>query len=331
MKIRTVLFATAMAMAAGQISAQTLQLTLQLSHGAAPGNPRDVASQKFAALVDKMSDGQLKVDVGGNAQFGDDAETITNLRLGTVAFAANSQGTTSAVVPQIALLGLPFLFKCLPQANAVMDGPVGDEIAKDAEKQGLVVLAWWNNGIREVSNSSKPIKTPADLVGMKIRTPPDPMTIDIFNALGASPTPMNFSELYVALQQGVVDGQENPLINIYSSKLYEVQPYISMTNHKFEATPFLASKAVFDSLSAKDQKIIREAAIEAGKINRKMVADQTADLRRELEEKGTKINDVDAAPFVKATQPVYDKWHKKYPRLVDGIVAASSKAADQCH
>jgi TRAP-type transport system periplasmic protein len=323
MKIRHLFAAAVLSLCAGQASAQSFQL----SHNAAAGNPKDVASKKFAEIVDQKSQGRLKVDVGGSAQFGDDAETITNMRLGTIAFSANSQGTTSAVVPEIALLGLPFLFQDLKQAEAVMDGPVGDKIAAAAEQQGLVVLSWWNNGIRETSNSKKPIVTPADLAGMKIRTPPDPMTVDIFTALGASPTPMAFSELYIALQQGVVDGQENPLINIFSSKLHEVQPYISMTNHKYEATPFLASKIVLDALPPEDQQIIRDAAKEAGELNRQMVREQTEKLRGEIEATGVKFNDVDPAPFVAATQSVYDKWRAKYPEIVDELVAAAKAAA----
>lgn len=325
MNIRHFLAAAAITLCAGYANAQSFQV----SHNAAAGNPKDVASLKFAELVEQKSGGRMTVSVGTAAQFGDDAETITNMRLGTIAFSANSQGTTSAVVPEIALLGLPFLFQSLDQAEAVMDGPVGDKIAAAAEAQGLVVLSWWNNGIRQTSNSKHPIVAPGDLAGLKIRTPPDPMTVDIFTALGASPTPMAFSELYIALQQGVVDGQENPLINIHSSKLYEVQPFISNTNHKYEATPFLASKIVFDALSPEDQQIIRDAAKEAGDLNRKMVRDQTESLRGELEEAGVKFNDVDPAPFVEATQSVYDKWRQQYPELVDELVAAAKGAAAQ--
>ncbi|MFC3631115.1 TRAP transporter substrate-binding protein [Paracoccus angustae] len=322
MKLRHFLAATAIALCAGPVAAQNFQL----SHNAAAGNPKDVASERLAELVNEKSGGRLNIDVGGAAQFGDDAETITNMRLGTIAFSANSQGSTSAVVPEMALLGLPFLFQNLDQAEAVMDGPVGDKIEAAAEAQGLVVLAWWNNGIREVSNSKGPIATPADLAGMKIRTPPDPMTIDIFTALGASPTPMAFSELYIALQQGVVDGQENPLINIYSSKLHEVQPFISMTAHKYEATPLLASKMIMDTLSPEDQQIIRDAAAEAGTLNRQMVREQTATLKAEMEKAGVTFNEVDPAPFIEATQPVYEKWRGQYPELVDEIVAAAQAA-----
>ncbi|HTO34359.1 MAG TPA: TRAP transporter substrate-binding protein, partial [Pararhizobium sp.] len=186
MNIRHIVAAAVLSLCASQASAQELQL----SHNAASGNPKDVASQKFAEIVEQKTNGRLKVSVGGSAQFGDDAETITNMRLGTIAFSANSQGTTSGVVPEIALLGLPFLFQDLKQAETVMDGPVGDKIAASAEAQGLIVLSWWNNGIRQTSNSKHPILVPADLAGLKIRTPPDPMTVDIFTALGASPTPM---------------------------------------------------------------------------------------------------------------------------------------------
>lgn len=323
MKLRHFFAATAITLCAGPVAAQNLQL----SHNAAAGNPKAVASERFAELVSEKSGGRLNIYVGGAAQFGDDSETLTNMRLGTIAFSANSQGATSAIVPEMALLGLPFLFQNLDQAEAVMDGPVGDKIEAAAEAQGLVVLAWWNNGIREVSNSRGPITKPADLAGMKIRTPPDPMTIDIFTALGASPTPMAFSELYIALQQGVVDGQENPLINIHSSKLYEVQPYISMTAHKYESTPLLASKIIMDTMSPEDQQIILEAAAEAAELNRQMVREQTVSLRTEMENAGVTFNEVDTAPFVEATQPVYEKWRAQFPELVDEVVAAAKAAS----
>ena len=323
MKVRNIIAALVVSLCASSAAAQQFQI----SHSAASGNPKDTASLKFAELVKERTGGRITVDVGTSSQFGDDAESVTNIRLGTIAFSANAQGATSGAVPEIGLLGLPFLVQDLEQAEAVMDGPVGDKIAAAAEKQGIYILAWWNNGIRETSNSKKPIVVPGDLAGMKIRTPPDPMTIDIFEALGASPTPMAFSELYIALQQGVVDGQENPLINIHSSKLHEVQPYISMTNHKYEATPFLASKIVFDGLSPEDQEIVRTAAREAGQLNRQMVRDQSNELRATLEAAGVTFNEVDPAPFVAATQAVYDKWRAQYPELVDELVAAARDAA----
>ena len=300
---------------------------LQLAHNAAAGNPKAEASLKFAELVDQKTDGRVKITVGESAQFGDDVEALTSMRLGTVAFSANSQGATSGVVPEFGVIGLPFLFQTLPQAWEVLDGPVGDKLAEAADAQGLVLLALWDNGIRQVSNNTRPIETPADLKGIKLRTPPDPMTVDIFTALGANPTPMAFSELYIALQQGVVDGQENPLMNIYSSKLFEVQKYISLTAHKYESTPLFASKVVFDTFSPEDQEAIRAAAVEAGAFNRELSQKADAELKVKMEEAGVQFNDVDPAPFIEATKPVYEKWHAQFPDLVDLVEQEAAKAA----
>lgn len=314
--------ATGIALLSTSVSAQQV---LRLSHNAAPGNPKAEASLKLAELVARKTDGRLKVDVGGSAQYGDDAESLTNLRLGTLALTANSQGTTSGIVPEFGLLGLPFLFRDLPHAYSVIDGPVGQKLAELASAKGMVLLAFWDNGIRDVSNNTRPIEKPEDLAGIKLRTPPDQMTLDIFSALGANPGPLAFSELYIALQQGVFDGQENPLMNIYSSKLFEVQKYISRTGHKYEATPVLASKMVFDRLSKEDQQALREAAIEAGKLNRELSLASDAALRTKMEAAGVKFNDVDKAPFVARTQAVYDKWEKQFPDLVKLLVAEASK------
>lgn len=297
--------------------------TLQLAHNAAEGNPKWEASELFAQLVEEATDGEIVVDVGGNAQYGDDMEALTQMRLGTLALSANSQGATSSVVPQFSVLGLPFLFDSLPTAWRVMDGEVGDELKRLAEENGLVLLALWDNGIRHVSNSVKPIESPADLEGMKIRTPPDEMTVDIFEALGASATPMNFSELYIALQQGVVDGQENPLMNIYSSKLHEVQDYISMTGHKYESTPILMSKMVWDSLAPEYQEAIQAAALEAGEFNRQASLEADEELMGQMVEAGVEFNEVDKAPFIEATAAVYDAWREQYPELVDMVVEAA--------
>nr|WP_300315352.1 TRAP transporter substrate-binding protein [Halomonas sp.] len=314
--ISSMLIASSVLVGSSAFAAQTFQM----AHNAAEGNPKWEASEKFAQLVEEGTNGDIKIDVGGNAQYGDDAEALTQMRLGTLAFSANSQGTTSSVVPQFAVLGLPFLFDSLPDAWRVMDGEVGGELKKMAEEKGLVLLALWDNGIRNVSNNKHPIVEPKDLKGLKIRTPPDEMTVDIFEALGANATPMNFSELYIALQQGVVDGQENPLMNIYSSKLHEVQKYISMTGHKYESTPVLMSKMVWDTLSPEYQEVIVDAAEQAGEFNRQASLEADEELRGKMEEAGVKFNDVDKPAFIEATSGVYDAWREKYPELVDLVV-----------
>lgn len=310
----------------GPVQAQA-PTKLTLGHNAAIGNPKHEASVKFAELVKAKSGGRIEVQVAPAAQLGDDVPILTSLRTGTVDFAANSQGSISSVIPEYSAFGMPFLFPSLKHAWQVLDGPVGQELAKISEAKGLVVLGYWDNGIRHVSNSKRPINSPADLKGIKIRTPPDPTTIDIMSALGADPQQIKFSELYVALQQGVVDAQENPLMNIYSSKLYEVQKFISMTSHKYEMTPFVMSKRTWDKMNEADRRIILEAAKEATAFNRQLSLESDAKLEGELKAKGIQINRPELAPFIKATQPVVDKWSAgPQGDFVKKVVAAARAA-----
>jgi len=287
-------------------AAQTVKLTL--GHGAAPSNPRHEAAVKFAELVKAKTGGRIEIQVAHSAQLGDDAAMVTALRSGTLDLSANSQGAISTVVPEYAALGLPFLFSDIQKAWSLLDGPIGEELGKRTAAKGMIVLGYWDNGIRHVTNSKRPIKVPADLKGLKIRTPPDGMTVDIMQALGADAQQIKFSELYVALQQGVVDGQENPLANIDSAKLYEVQKYLSLTGHKYESTPFLMGKRSWDRLSPADQKAFTEAAVEATQLQRKLSKAADERLIGELKGKGVQLESVDRKAFVDATRPVYDKW-----------------------
>lgn len=317
----------ALVLAAGTVQAQ---VKLTLGHNAAVGNPKHEASVKFADIVKEKSGGKMVVQVAPAAQLGDDVPILTSLRSGTVDFAANSQGSISSVVPEYSAFGMPFLFPTLQDAWKVLDGPVGQELAKRSADKGLVVLGYWDNGIRHISNKVRPINVPADLKGLKIRTPPDAVTIDIMQALGAEAQQIKFSELYVALQQGVVDGQENPLMNIFSSKLYEVQKYISFTAHKYEMTPFVMSKRSYDKMSEADRKIIREAAAEATAYNRKLSLESDQQLEGELKAKGIVFNRPDLAPFQAATKSVTEKWMNGpegpfVKQVVEAAAAASKK------
>jgi tripartite ATP-independent transporter DctP family solute receptor len=285
------------------------QQKLVLGHGAAPGNPRHEASVFFANKVKEKSAGKIEIQVAPSAQLGDDAAMVTALRSGTLDISANSQGTVSNVVPEYAAFGMPFLFSSLNAAWKVLDGPLGNELAKKSEEKGLVVLGYWDNGIRHMSNSKKAILKPEDLKGMKMRTPPDAVTVDIMKSVGADPQQIAFSELYVALQQGVVDGQENPLMNIHASKLYEVNKFISLTGHKYEMTPLLISKRTWDKLGAADRKILQDAAKEATALQRKLSAEADSKLVAQLKAAGVKVDTVNQAPFAKATESVVSKWY----------------------
>ena len=305
MKLPSLLAAAALTLAVGPTFAQT---KLTLGHGAAPGNPRHEAAVAFANAVKQKSGGKIEVQVAPSAQLGDDAAMLTALRSGTLDISANSQGAASTIVPEYAAFGMPFLFTEPAQAFKLLDGPLGKELGEKSAQKNLIVLGYWDNGIRHVSNSKRPVLTPADMKGLKIRTPPDAVTIDIMTALGAETQQIKFAELYVALQQGVVDGQENPLANVEASKLYEVQKFISLTGHKFEMTPLLMSKRTWDRLSESDRKIIMEAANEATTVQRKLSKDADDKLVGELKGKGVRIDKVDTGPFAKATESVTAKW-----------------------
>jgi TRAP-type transport system periplasmic protein len=304
--IRTAVAAAAFAALPIVAQAQTVKLTL--GHGAAIGNPRHEASVKFAEVVKAKSGGRIEVQVAPSAQLGDDAAMVTALRTGALDMSANSQGAVSNAVPEYAAFGMPFLFSSPAAAFKLLDGPLGKELADKSAEKGLILLGTWDNGIRQMTNSKRPIAKVEDMKGLKMRVPPDATLVDIMKALGAESQQIKFAELYVALQQGVVDGQENPLVNIHASKLYEVQKHLAMTNHQFQMTPFLISKRTWDKLSDADKKAVTEAAAEATALQRKLSQEADDKLLADLKAKGMQVTTPDKAAFAKATAEVTAKW-----------------------
>ena len=283
-------------------------LKLTLGHGAAPGNPRHEASVKFAEVLKARTGGRIEVQVAPSAQLGDDAAMVTAVRTGALDITANSQGAVSAAVPEYAAYGMPFLFATSAQAFKLLDGALGKELADKTAAKGMVVLGYWDNGIRHMTNGKRPISKVEDVKGLKMRTPPDSVLVDIMQALGAEAQQIKFAELYVALQQGVVDGQENPLANFHASKLYEVQKHLALTSHQFQMTPLLMSKRSWDRLSEADRKAVTEAAAEATTLQRKLSQEADESLLADLKAKGVQVTTVDKAAFEKATAKVEEKW-----------------------
>ena len=301
------------------------QVKLVLAHAVAPTNPRSMAAVKFADMVKERSGGRITVQVAGGAQLGDDLTMLAALRTGTLDMSMNSQGPVSTVLPELSALGLPYVFSSQQKAWELLDGPIGDDLGKKLESKNLILLSWMDNGIRQITNNRRPITTPDDLKGIKLRTPPDPSTVDMFQAMGASTQQINFSELYIALQTGVVDGQENPLANIHAGKLHEVQKFFSITNHKYESTPFIMSKITWGKLSDADKTLIREAAKEATKYQRDLMAEADDKLMAEYKKMpSVQINFPDQGPFKAATQKVWDAWEQKpFGDFVKKLRAAS--------
>jgi tripartite ATP-independent transporter DctP family solute receptor len=297
-----------------------------LGHGAAPTNPRHLAAKMFGALLDTCTNGEITVSVADSGTMGDDVELLTSTASGVIQMTANSQGATGQIVPEINAIGLPFLFADAPTAWRVLDGDVGAMIDEKAQAAGLKVLAFWDNGIRHVSHMSKSIITPADLAGMKIRTPPDDMTIAIFTALGANPAPLAFAELPTALQSGVFEGQENPLTNIYSSKIHEITKFISLTGHKYESAPLLASMAWWSSLTPENQDCVQKSANAAMWYQRGLSWEASTALLEPLKAEGVTLTELeDRQAFIDATAPVYDDYSARYPELVAKLREEAAK------
>lgn len=310
--------------AGGDGPRRTDSVRIILGHGAAPGNPRSEGALAFQRLVAEKSDGEVEVQILGQESVGSDTEMMVSVASGTLDMSINSQGPFSSYVPEASLIGLPFLFETSQHAYQVLDGPIQDEIALLAEEKGFHVLGYWDNGMRDITNSVHPIEAPEDLAGLKIRTPDDPMTIDIFDQLGANPTPMAFGELYLGLRQGAVDGQENPVVNIHSSSLHEVQAHLAVTGHKYETNPFVMSTTRWEKLDDAVRTVVEEAAVEALAEQRRLMTEQTAEIYTEFEQ-SLQVTHPDRAVFREATAPVYEAWQQEHPDFFEQITAAADE------
>lgn len=291
---------------------------LVLGHGANPGNPRYDAAEMFGKLMTACSPDTV-VKVAPSATMGDDSEMLTSAQAGIIQMSANSQGPMAQIVPEIGMLGLPFLFKDLPNVWRVLDGEVGAMLDKKANEAGLKIITFWDNGFRQTTHTDKFVDSLDAIKGMMIRTPPDEVTTDIFKSLGATPAPLAWSELPTALQAGTFEGQENPLTNIYSAKIHTITPYITMTDHKYESTPVVASLMWWNSISKEQQTCVESAAKAAGWYQRGRSYIDSIALKKVMENEGAKFKAIDKAVYQKATEPVYEKYSKKYGSFIDAL------------
>jgi len=282
--------------------------TLQVGHVLAPTHPYQTGLEKFAELVAEKTDGDLEIQVYHSSQLGDEREMIESLQFGVLDMSLVSTAPLSGFTKKFQVFDLPFIFQTREEAYAVLDGEIGTELLESLEEKNIIGLTYWENGFRHVTNSKRKIEKPGDLKGLKIRLMQNPVHMDSFKAMGALPTPMGFGELFTAMQQGTVDGQENPLPIIDTSKFYEVQEYLSLTGHFYAASPLLVSKSVWQSLSESEQNAIQEAAYEARDFERNLVKKMDNELVDDLKEKGLEITEVDKSIFQEATSSVYDKY-----------------------
>lgn len=280
---------------------------------------------KFAELVKTKSNGQLEIAVYPAGQLGNDSQILQGVRIGSIDIAMTGNPFHTTFEPSLNVLDLPFLLKDFSHAYQVFDGPIGQELLSRLEKHNIKGLGFMEIGFRNLTNSKRPVKEPADIKGLKIRVTPNPAHVAAFKLLGAIPTPMPFTEVYMALKTGAVDGQENPTTLIHGQKFYEVQKYMSITMHAYTVSEVSMNFKKFQSLSSGHQKILLEALKEAAVYHRKLNRDLEDKLLKEMEEKGLQvIKDPNRESFAKlVSKPVQEEYAAKFGwDIINKIVAA---------
>jgi tripartite ATP-independent transporter DctP family solute receptor len=289
------------------------QTALKINISVAQNSHYGVAIDTFAREVEARTNGRYRIQTFYAGALGAERESVEGVQLGTLDLTLTSTGPLPNFVPDVAILDIPFLFRDYAHARAVLDGPIGQEMLQKFPPKGLVALAWAENGFRHMTNSKRPVNLPDDLKGLKMRTMENPIHIQAYKQFGILPTPMAFTEVFTALQQGTVDGQENPLSVITAAKLDQVQKNLSLTGHVYSPAVILMNKTQWDKLSAADKQAFLDAAKEAVKANRTRIDDDERKAVADLRSKGMSIvENVDKAKFQATLAPVYADFGKRF-------------------
>jgi len=305
--------AASLVLGLGMACAAMAQTTMKISISTAQNSHQGIAIDTFAKEVEKRTSGRYKVQTFYNGALGGERESIEAVQLGTQELAFSSSGPIPNFVPETKILDVPFLFRDKAHARAVLDGPIGQDLLAKFDAKGFKALAWAENGFRHMTNSKRDIKAPEDLKGLKMRTMENPVHIAAYKNFGIITTPMAFPEVFTALQQGTVDGQENPLSVIISAKFDQVQKHLSLTGHVYSPAIFVMNKASFDKLSAADKQAFVDAAKEGTKANRARVDEDDAKGVADLRAKGmTVIDSLDKTKFVNALTTVNAQFEKDF-------------------
>lgn len=296
-------------------SARGAEFTYKYANNLPVTHPMNRRAAEMAEAIKRDSGGRMEIQIFPNNQLGGDTDMLAQLRAGAIQFFTLSGLILSTLVPAASISGIGFAWRSYKEVWAALDGALGTYIRGEIARANLVAFEKiWDNGFRQITSSTHPIRTPADLKGFKIRVPVSPLWTSMFTALGASPTAINFNEVYSALQTHLVDGQENPLAIIETAKLYEVQKYLSMTNHMWDGFWFLANKDAWDRLPRDLQEICRRRINEAGLAERADVERLNQTLADTLRKQGMVINVPDQAPFRQTLKDAgfYTQWRQKY-------------------
>ncbi|RFC62302.1 TRAP transporter substrate-binding protein [Fulvimarina endophytica] len=314
------ILAIGLTIALGTTSAALAQTEVKFGHVGEPGSLFALSAEEFAEKANEKLGDKAKVVVYGSSQLGNDNAMLQKLKLGTVDLALPSS-VMSSQIPIFGLFDMPYLVNDREHMAKIRDEVVMPEMAPVAEESGFKVLGVWENGFRQITNNRHPIVKPEDLKGIKLRTPSGEWRVKMFEAYGATPSPMAFSEVFVALQTGVMDGQENPYAQIYPSRLYEVQDYLSKSNHVYTPAYVTAGRS-FGRLDPEVQQILTETAVEMQDRVYEIAAQLDEELLQKLIDAGMQVNEVDREAFIEASKPIYEQFASS----VEGSQAMIDKA-----
>ena len=305
MKLKHLIFALA-AFALTATPALSADMVLRFGHVGKPGSLFDLSATEFARRANEKLGEKAGVQVFGSSQLGNDSELLQKLKLGQVTFSLPSS-VMSSVSPEFGVFEMPYIIQNRDHIRRVSQEMLDDTFQPAAEAKGFKILAFWENGFRNITNNVRPINKPEDLDGIKLRTPKGEWRVKMFKAYGANPTPMAFSDVFTALKTGVIDGQENPYAQIASAKFQEVQKYLSITGHVYTPGYILVGKSKFESLPEDVQAALQEAALETQEYVYETAARLETELLTEIE-KQVEVNEADKQAFIDASKPIYDEF-----------------------
>jgi len=297
---------------------QDKEIVLKFGHVLAPSHPYNLGAIKFKETLEANSPQPVKVEIFPSSQLGSERDLTEGMQLGTIDIAI-VPGVIANFAPKMRVLDLPYIFRDREHTYKVLDGEIGKELASGLPSVGLRLLAYWENGFRQITNNKRPIYTPEDLKGIKIRVPENKAYLKTFEKWGANVITMSFGELYVALQQGTVDGQENPLAIIDTNKFYEVQKYLSLTSHLYCPAQVLISEITWKKLSPEMQEAVVKAAEEARDYERQLLFERDSSYLANLKDHGIQVNKVDLDKFRSVAKPVWDEYENELGEYIDAI------------
>ncbi len=329
MVMKSVLALAACAVVGVAAAQDVKERTIKFATQNPKGHPIVIGMEKFAELVNAKSGGKIKVNLFPGGTLGGDAPNISALQGGTLEMVVMNSGILASQVKEFAVFDFPFMFANAQEADAVVDGPFGKMMLDKLDAKNIHGLAYWELGFRNISNSRRPLNKVEDISGLKLRVIPNAINVDWVSALGANPTPMAFPEVYAALDQKAIDGQENPVTVINANKFYEVQKFLAITNHQYNPQTVIVSKKLWDSLSAGEKKILADAAVEAAAFQRKASREQSGQALDNLKKNGMQVSEFSAAEMAKFREkmkPVVDKHAAQVgPDVVKALQAELAK------